>query len=160
VELDAAAEPAAVLKRRIEELGQISLRFTETAGPATPAVTIDPVTTDLSGADLAASTGWIPLRVLPVVYAAELDSRPDQERPATPHPEGVRPAWPCFKGVPLDCFAQCDLDNLGYITGVGRAFMTMSLRRAASRGPSSGQVRKGDDDCHIRGHESVTNRVP
>ncbi len=61
VELDGADEPATVLKRRIDELGQISLRFTETAGPTTLAVTVDPAATDLSGADLAAGTGWIHL---------------------------------------------------------------------------------------------------
>jgi hypothetical protein len=79
VELDGADEPAGVLKRRIDELGQLSVRFTETTGPTTLAVTLDPAGCDLGGADLAAGTGWIHLEgtltldYVPVRCVADID---------------------------------------------------------------------------------------
>ncbi len=57
VSLDGPDEPAAILKRRIDELGQVSLRFTETAGPTTLAVAVDPAATDLSEANFDEGTG-------------------------------------------------------------------------------------------------------
>ncbi|GLW90343.1 hypothetical protein [Actinokineospora globicatena] len=61
VSFEDAAEPLADISRRITELGHVAVRFTATAGGTTLGVSVDPVATDLTGADFAAGTGWVHL---------------------------------------------------------------------------------------------------
>lgn len=79
VVLDGVDEPLSLVRRRIEELGHVTVRFTETAGGTTLGVSVDPEVTAfrVPGAGSEAESlhleGTLTLDFVPVRCVADID---------------------------------------------------------------------------------------